>query len=406
VRITTLFGKLLGLQGLWVRSVRFGDGELRINVKKRAKLLTCPHCGKRKRGRMSSSVRSWRHLGLWGSKTRLEATIHRMRCPSCSKVVTEQVPWARHDSDFTRPFEDAVGLMAQKTDHTAIAALFGISWVTVGSIARRLVKELLDPGRFDGLRRISVDEISFRKHHRYLTVVTDHDRRRVIWVGEGKSSETLGACFEELGPERCALIEIITMDMSAAFKKAAREYLPNAQVAFDHFHIAQMANAALDEVRRSEVRGLKADEPAKAKAIKGMLAPTRYRLDNLPEKHQAAISQLRPTQPLGRAYLLKENLLDVLSCHTNPIVGLKQWMAWASRSRLEPFVKLSRTIRDHFQGIRCFLEHRVTNGIAEGMNSKIRMLSHRAFGFHSAEPLIATIYLCCGKLLLPELQLL
>lgn len=407
MRINTIFQKLLGLQGLSIVQVWFEGEGFVIEIKNRAQLLTCPHCGHRKRGRMSTSRRQWRHLGIWGTQVRLEGEIRRMRCAPCGKVVTEAVPWARHNSDFTRPFEDAVGLVAQKTDKTAVAALFGIAWVTVGKIAERLVSELLEPERFDGIRRISVDEISFRKHHRYLTVVTDHDRRRVIWVGEGKSAETFSEFFRELGPERCELIEIVTMDMSAAFVKAVRDNLPNAEIAFDHFHIVQLANKALDEVRRDLVREIKTEAPAEAKAVKGMRAALLYSLDNVPDKHIDVLSELRPTRPLGRAFLLKENLLDVLKRDSlDSVERLQRWMAWASRSRLKPFIKLSHTIRGHLKGICAFLQHRITNGIAEGMNSKIRMLNHRAFGFHSAAPLIATIYLCCGKLRLPKLQLL
>lgn len=409
MRITTLLNKLLNLQGLWATGLRFENDAVVIRARGRHRLLTCPRCGAQKAGRMSTSTRRWRHLGVWGRRVWIEAEIRRLRCGPCGRVVTEDVPWARHGSDFTRPFEDAVGLLAQKSDKTTVSKLFGISWVTVGRIAERVVAELLDPERLRGLRRIGVDEISFRKRHRYLTVVTDHDRRRVVWVAEGKTSDVLKRFFQELGPEGCTAIEIVTMDMSAAYRKAVQESAPAAEIAYDHFHIARLANEALNEVRRDLVRAAKEQDPDTAKAIKGMRWPTLHRGDRLPEKHHPALEALRPHQPLGRAYLLKESLLDVLSGGVAPAVrvpALKRWTAWAARSRLRPFVRLGRTIREHLHGIRSFLEHRVTNGLAEGMNNKIRLLSHRAYGFHSAVPLIATIYLCCGGIRLPELQLL
>jgi transposase len=409
VRVSTLLNRLLNLQGLRVTGVLLHDGELVVTVHRRFQVLTCPCCGAKKRGRMSSRIRRWRHLGLWGRPVWIEGEIRRMRCRGCQRVVTEDVPWARHDSDFTKPFEEAVGLLAQKTDKTTVAKLCGIAWVTVGNIAQRLVKELLAPTRLQGLRRLAVDEISFRKHHRYLTVVTDHDRRQVVWVAEGKSSEVLKSFFHDLGPAACAEIEIVTMDMSAAYAKAVSEALPNAQIAYDHFHIAKLANEALNEVRRELVRELRPEDPAAAKAVKSLRWPTLHRLANVPDKHLDALANLRPDQPLGRAYLLKEDLLDALSCSAEldrPDGRLSKWLDWASRSRLAPFVKLGRTLREHLAGIRAFLEHRVTNGLAEGVNNKIRLLSHRAFGFHSAAPLIATIYLCCGGITLPELHLL
>jgi len=312
VRITTLLNKLLNLHGLRVTGVRFVSGVMFIAVHRTFRKLTCPHCGRRKQGRESKRQRAWRHLGVWGMKVFLEGEIRRLRCASCDRTVTEEVPWARHDSDFTRPFEDAVGLMAQKSDQTAVATLFGIAWVTVGKIAVRVVGELLDPERLRGLRRIGVDEISFRKRHRYLTVVTNHDTGRVVWVAEGKSSAVLKGFFKQLGPEACAGIEIVTMDMSAAYRKAVQDSLPGAQIAYDHFHIAKLANEALNEVRRELVRAAKSTDPAVAKVIKNMRWATLYRGDALPEKHLDLLAALRPDQPLGRAYLLKESLLDVL----------------------------------------------------------------------------------------------
>jgi transposase len=409
VRITTLLNKLLNLQGLWVTGVRFDGDEMVITARARRRKLRCPKCGTAKHGRHSSSMRRWRHLGVWGHRVWIEAETCRLRCGPCGKVVTQDVEWARHGSDFTREFEDAVALMAQKTNRSAVSRLFGVSWVTVGSIAKRVVAELLDPERLRGLRRIGVDEISFRKRHRYLTVVTDHDTRRVVWVGEGKSSEVLKSFFTEIGPEACEAIQIVTMDMSAAYKKAVEESLPYAEIAYDHFHIARLANEALNEVRRELSRSVKDTDPAAAKEIKNMRWPTLYRMDHTPEKHIDAIELLEPQEPLGRAFLLKESLLDVLGGQVpaaQRIQALQRWVDWAARCRLQPFVRLGRTIRSHSNGIRAFLEHRVSNGLAEGINNKIRLLSHRAFGFHSAAPLIATIYLCCGGIWLPELQLL
>ncbi len=403
MRVTTLFNKLLNLQGLWVFGFAFEEDDLVLFVQRRCRRMICPHCGKSQPGKRKGKRRRWRHLGIWSRRVWIESFIRRFRCRTCKKTVTESVPWARHDSDFTRPFEDAVGLLAQRTDHTAVSQLFGIAWVTVGNIAERLVDELLDPGRFSNLLCIGVDEISFRKRHRYLTIVTDHDTGHVVWVAEGKTSEVLKGFFESLDEEVCTAIEIVTMDMSQAYQKAVRESLPNATIAFDHFHIAKLANEALNEVRRELARETRKSDPEAAKAIKGMRWPTAYGLDNLPEKHMESLELLRPNAPLGRAYLLKEQLLHVLRNGPDRVVdGLQSWGAWAARCRLAPFVKLGRTIRKHFDGIRAFVEKRVSNARAEGINNKVRLLSHRAYGFHSAAPLIATVYLCCGGVQLPQ----
>jgi transposase len=403
VRVTTLLNKLLNLQGLRVTAFRFEDGVMIVSVHRTSRLLTCPHCGRRKGGRESTRVRRWRHMAIWGNEVWLEGEIRRLKCARCAAVVTEAVPWARHGSDFTRPFEDVVALLAQQTSKTAVAKLTNISWVTVGRIAERVVAEKLDPVRSERLRRIGVDEISFRRRHRYLTVVTDHDRSRVVWAAEGKTSDTLKGFFELIGREACERIEIVTMDMSAAYRKAVRDTLPKAKIVFDHFHIAKLANEALNEVRRELVR--RADLDLKVK-VKGTMWATLHRMDNASDKHHEILAGLRPEQPLGRAFLLKESLLDVLRrAVAKPERALHGWMAWAARSRLRPFIRLGRTIRDHLDGVLALLTERIANGLAEGMNNKIRLLSHRAYCFHSAPPLIAMTYLCCGGITLPDLHL-
>lgn len=402
MRIENVFQKLLRLQGLRVKGVATEGGTLVLRIERTFRRLTCPRCGWKGSGRESARVRRWRHLAVWGTEVLLEGEIRRFRCRRCEAAVTEAVPWARHDSDFTRSFEDAVGLLAQQTNKTAVARLTGVAWVTVGSISERLVAEKLDPNRFARLRRIGIDEISFRKCHKYLTVVTDHDTGTVVWAAEGKSSETLAAFFKLLGRDVCAAIDIATIDMSQAYEKAIREYLPNTTIAFDHFHIAKLANEALDEVRRALQRDAAKDERAE---IKGTRWALLHRFETVPETQMEALGQITPAAPLRRAYLLKEALLETLRRkHTGPS-ALRRWMSWASRSRIGPFVRLGRTIRRHFDGVVAFIKQRLSNGLAEGMNNKIRLLSHRAYGFHSAASLIASIYLCCAGITLPDLQL-
>lgn len=405
VRVTTLLNELLNLQGLWVKGLRLEGKELVIEVQRRFRHLSCPECGTRVKGRFEEKTRRWRHLALFGTTTWIEGPIRRLRCPTCQKVQTEAVPWARHRSLFTRPLEDAVGFLAQKLDHTSVSNLFGIAWVTVGRIAGRLVAEQLHEDRFENLRTIGVDEFSFRRHHRYITVVIDHDRGRVIWVGEGKSSETLDAFFDELGPERCARIELVSLDMAAGFIKSVEKALPNATIVFDRFHVARLATDAVTEVRRALARQL---DPAERAPIKG----TRWALlknpENLRATERAKLDVVRRTNhPLYRAYLLKETFLDIFT-YRSPFHArraLLAWLAWAQRSRLPPFLRLARTVRRHLDGILAFIRSRLTNARLEGMNNKIRLISHRAFGFHSAQPLIAMIFLCCSNITLPQLHL-
>jgi transposase len=309
------------------------------------------------------------------------------------------LPWARSGSRFTRPFEEMTAYLAQITNKTEVSEIMGISWRTVGNIVERVVADKLDPKRLDNLKRIGVDEFSYRKHHHYITTVVDHATRRVVWAKEGKSSDTLNAFFDDLGNDRAAKIEIVTIDMSAAFIKSIREKVQNAQIVFDLFHVLKLASDAVEEVRRAKARELRNDDSEMAAAVKN----TRYALLKNPwdlsDKEWDKLCALQKhNAPLYRAYLLKESLAAVFEEATREDAAheLERWLAWASRSKLKPFVKVAKTIREHKDGVLAYVVTKLTNGLVEGFNNKLRMVARRAFGFHSADALIGMLFLCCG----------
>ena len=393
MRVTTLLRRLLGVTQLHVEQVRIGTtGMLRVSTRPSWRRSRCGMCGRRAVRYDRQPARLWRHLP-WGRVTVwLRYAPWRVSCGRCG-VRVEQVSWAAHGSAFTAPLEELAAYLAQVTDRTTASRLVGISWPAVGGIVERLVARRLDSTRLAGRRRIGVDEFSYRKRHHYLTVVVDHDRRRVVWAGPGRSAETLDKFFQLLGPAGCARIELVTADLAASYRKAVRARVPQARVVYDRFHVERLA---VDAVRRAEQHRLGATA---AKAIKG----TRYALLKHPARlkpsqaHRLAILR-RENRALDRAYELKEYLATILE-QARPDEAdelLNQWLDWAARSRLAPFVKLARTIRKHAAGILAYLDTRMTNGPVEGINNKLRVIARRAYGFHSHRPLISMLFLCCG----------
>jgi transposase len=307
------------------------------------------------------------------------------------------VPWAPHASGFTHDFEELVAYLAQVTDKTQVTKLLGISWITVGAIVRRVVARKRDPDLLEGLRSIGVDEFSYRKRHNYVTVVVDHDRQRVVWAREGHDAATLKAFFEELGPERCAELECVTIDLSGAFIKAVQEGAPKARIVFDRFHVQRLASDALDQVRREQLQDLRGTPEGRE------LFRTRFALLknpwNLTASERGRLSAVQRTNAsLYRAYLLKETLAKALDYRqpARALRELQRWLAWAARSRLSPFVRVGRTIRKHLEGVLAYVRERLTNAFLEGTNNRIRMITHRAFGFHTPHAVIAMIFLCCS----------
>jgi transposase len=404
MRVATVFRRLLGLQAIRVTCWKFCADALVIflDVESRRRGLVRGRCGRRSRSGVYDTrpPRLWRHVDLGPWEIHLRARRRRFRCRFCDAVVTEAVPWAEADSDFTRDFEDTVSYYAQQASQTVTSRVMKIAWPTVGNIIRRTVARRGTPLTRRKLRRIGLDEISYRRHHKYLTLVADHDGGQVVWGGEGKSGKTLHAFFDVLGEESCRRIELVSMDMSAAFLAAVRARLPNATVVFDPFHVVKLANDAVDKLRRAEVRALRGTVEADAvKSTRWIMLkdPSNLR----PEERQRLSNLATANRRLYRGYLLKEALRRVFRSPSRARARLRAWLAWASRSRLAPFVTLARTVREHFDGILAAVEHGLSNGRLEGLNSKVRLLSHRAFGFHSAEALLALVYLCCSGIDVP-----
>jgi transposase len=313
-------------------------------------------------------------------------------------VLVEKVPWAESASRYTFPMEGLVAYHAQKTDKTTVATLMRIAWRTVGEIVSRFVRreheDMGDP--LDNLRRIGVDEISYRKHHQYITTVVDHDRGIVVWAAKGKSAETLKSFFEAIGPERAAKIEAVTIDMSSAFIKAVKESVPNATLIFDRFHVQRLVHDALDEVRRDEVRSASADEKTDLKKTRWPLQKRPWNLSDLETVKLADLEQ--KNLPIYRAYLLKESLAQILDGRQINVASRKldEWLNEARSSELPAFVRVAGTIEKHREGILAYVRTRLNNGRVEGLNGKTRVITRRAFGFHSASSLISMLFLCCG----------
>ncbi len=249
MRVTTAFNRLLRIPGASVVGVTFGAEGVVVRVRLRRRRSACSACGQLAPVH-DRSTRRWRHLDLGAQRCLVEAEIRRVRCPDCG-VKVEAVPFARPAARHTRDLEDVVAFLAQQTNKSAIARLLRIDWETVGRIVRRVVRDHLDEERLRGLVMIGVDEVSWRRRHRYLTTVCDHVSGGVVWVAEGRSAATLQGFFDLLGEEKVT-IRAVSIDMSGGYEKAVREAVPRAKVCFDPFHVVKLASEAVDQVRRAE----------------------------------------------------------------------------------------------------------------------------------------------------------
>jgi len=422
VRNGRLWAGLLGVEKATVERVEFDPerGLLIVHVRPvRGERRRCGVCRRRCPGYdRGEGRRRWRSLDLGTIVAVLEADAPRVRCPEHG-VLVAAVPWARHGAGHTRFFDDQVAWLAVSCSKTAVTELMRIAWRTVGAIITRVAADAMtgvDP--LAGLRRIGIDEISYKKGHRYLTVVVDHDSRRLVWAAAGRDTHTLRRFFDLLGAQRSEQITHVSADAADWIAEVVAERCPNAVRCADAFHVVAWATEALDEVRRqawNDARTLARSEPRRgrgrpradaaprpghdrARALKN----ARYALwknpEHLTDRQVDKLAWIAKTDPrLHRAYLLKEGLRYVFAVK-GPAgkEALARWLCWAARCRIPTFVALGKKIRKHRAAIEATLEHELSNALIESTNTKIRLLQRMAFGFASADALIALAMLALG----------
>lgn len=422
MRNTRLWQRVLGLARTVIEGVDFDEDADAVVVAVRPRKgarQRCGRCGRRAswydRGQ---GRRRWRGLDLGTVRVLVEADAPRVNCPTHGPTVIA-VPWARHGAGHTRAFDDTVGWLAVQCSKTAVTELMRIGWRTVGSIIARVSADIdASVDRFAGVRRIGIDEISYKRGHRYLTVVVDHDSGRLLWASPGRDDKTLHEFFDLLGPERCAKLTHVSADAADWIARVVTDRCPNAVRCADPFHVVAWATEALDEVRRqawndaraqarNEPRRRPGRPPADAPARPGHerarnLSRARYALwknpENLTDHQRAKLAWIAKTDPrLHRGYLLKEGLRTVFALKGDAgKEALDRWISWARRCRIPAFVKLQRRIVKHRASIDAALEHGLSQGLIESTNTKIRLLTRIAFGFRSPQALIALAMLALG----------
>jgi transposase len=422
VRGSRVWAGLLGVEKTTVERVGFDHerGVVIAHVRpNRSERGRCGVCRRRCPGYdQGGGRRRWRCLDLGTERAVVEADAPRVRCREHG-VVVAAVPWARHGAGHTRAFDDQVAWLAVTCSKSAVMALMRVTWRTVGAIVARVGDEAMagtDP--LAGLARIGIDEISYKKHHRYLTVVVDHDRRRLVWAAPGRDIHTLRRFFDQLGAERSAQIRLVSADAADWIADVVAERCRNATRCADAFHVVAWATEALDRVRIqawNDARALARSEPRRGRGRPRDDAPPRpgheraRRLrharvalwknpDNLTDREAAKLAWIAKTDPrLHRAYLLKEGLRHVFAVKgAAGVEALDRWQSWAARCRIPAFVALGRRIRTHRAAIDAALTHDLSNALIESTNTKIRLLQRIAFGFKSADALIALAMLSLG----------
>jgi transposase len=415
VRNRSVWERACGLTRTVVEGVTFDEVAEVIVVSVRPVARARSRCGRclRRSPRYDNGEgrRRWRALDLGTTKVFLEANAPRVRCRTHG-VTVAAVPWARHGAGHTRDFDDLAAWLAVRTSKSAVMELLRVAWRTVGSIITRVNADIdATVDRLEGLRRIGIDEISYKRGHRYLIVVVDHDSGRLVWAGPGRNDAALEVFFDELGPERSTLLTHISADMADWIARVVTRRAPNAIQSADPFHVVAWAIDALDIERRRAWNAAKGRRPTRevgrrhprATGDAKHIAQARYALWKNPgdltsrQRHQLDWIAKTDTR-LWRAYLLKEGLRYVFAVKGDEgKVALDRWTTWARRSRIPAFVHLQRKIATHRPAIDAALDTGLSQALIESTNTKIRLLTRIAFGFHGYQPLVALAMLALGS---------
>ena len=308
-------------------------------------------------------------------------------------MVVAAVPWARHDAGFTRSFDDQVAWLAVNTSKKAICVLIRIAWRTVGRICARVAAEAKQ-GRdlYAGLKALGFDQISIRKGQKYLTVVVDHHAGRLVWAAYGRDRKTVEKFLDLLGKQRCEQIELVSSDDAEWITRPVAERGPNAVIALDPFHIVKAATEALDQIRReicNEAR--RAGNQQLAKDLKDARFALWKNAEKLTDRQQLKLASIQQTnQRLYRAYPLAQQLRQIYRVSPQDgLLLLEAWLKWARRSRLEPFRKLARRTTEQRERVEAAFKNGVSNTRVEQINTQIRPIIRRGFGYHSPDAVIA-----------------
>jgi transposase len=405
VQESRVWRRVLGLGGETViEKIGFdADGSVVARVRpRRGALMRCGRCGRRAAGYdRGEGRRRWRALDLGTVPVFLEAESPRVNCGVHGPTVVA-VPWARHGARHTREFDQTVTWLARYCARGTVSWLFRVAWETVGSIIARVMSDVdaLGVDRFDNVRRIGIDEVSYQRGHRYLVVVVNHANGQLLWVGKGRTKKTLGEFFTALGEERCARIALVSADGADWIADMVGLNCPNAVLCLDPFHVVSWVGEAADKVRRRMVGEARRSGD---QTVLDTLRDARWAVLKSPDRLNPAqrvkladIQQLN--HPLYRAYLLKEQFRAIFAPGGEErILTLDEWLLWAARCRIPEFVDVARKIRPYRDDIAATLTHRLTNALVEGLNARVRLLINIARGFRSVEALMALMQLHLGS---------
>jgi transposase len=413
--VKSIFNRVERIPGFVIAGVRFDEaGGIVLEVRPRKNSWPiCSRCGTIAEAYDQTAKRRFKYVPLWQIPTHLEYRMRRVECRVCDAIVTETVPWAVGKETTTKTFQWFIAAWAKRLSWKEVATTFGTTWNTVLAAVKNAVEWGQANADYSGVKAIGVDEIKYQKGTkleglgpRYLTLVyqIDQHRKRLLWIGRDRKEQTLQTFFDWFGSDRASTLKFVCSDMWPAYLKVIRERAKSACHVLDRFHVVAKVNKAIDEIRSTEARELRAKNKVH------VLLNTRWLLlklrDNLSEsQHEKLKVLLSMNLRVVKAYLLKETLQRFWTYNSPYWAGkfLDSWCDKATRSRILPLKRIARSLRSHRSLLlNWFAAKGISVGAVEGLNNKAKVTLRKSYGFRSYKVAELALYHSLGDLPLPR----
>ena len=398
--LESLFAKALKLEPPWmITKVEFDEsgGVIKVFIDfPRGSLFSCPTCGKAVKA-YDTTEKEWRHLSFFQYACYLVVRVPRIDCPD-DGILQIDVPWARDGADFTLLFESFAMILVREMPVNKVSQIIKVDDNKLWRMMHHYTEAAREKEDYSGVKQLGVDETSKAKGHDYVSLFVDLEKKRTIFVAEGKGSETMALFTEDFKEHQGNphAVTDVSIDMSPAFIKGVEDNLPNAAITFDKYHIMKIINTAVDDVRKAETK-----EQDLLRGQKYLFLKNR---ENLTESQLTILKTIESMPRLNlktvRAYHIRENFQEIYKEKTREGFerALKKWYFWATHSRIEPIKEVAKTIRRHWSGVLRWYDSKINNGILEGLNSLVQAAKAKARGYRTFKNLKTMIYMLTGKL--------
>ena len=355
----------------------------------------CPDCGQASFLGWDSRGARIRDLSIFEFKTFLIFEKYRLHCSNCG-VRTEKLDFVDSYARCTKRFESLVARLCRIASVKQVADLLELNWKTVKAIDKKYLLKKFGKPDYEGLRLLAIDEIASRKGHNYFTIVMDLERTRVVWVGKGRSKETLDSFFKELGPERIGKIEAIACDMWYSYLASIEENAPKAKIVFDKFHVIRNYARVIDKVRNIEYKKAVEEKKDAIKGTKYLLLKNKAKLRGTEKQRLKELLDLNDN--INIVHMLKDDLKRLWD-YKYPAWAtrfLDDWIQTATASGIEPLANFAQSLDSNREGLINHCRYPIDTGKLEGMNNKIKVIKRVAYGFHDDEYFILKIKQGCS----------